>query len=126
MTGFLYGTACRELQANCYCYIHAADVGGTSPALLEAMGLGGYAIVSGTAQNLEVVQGLGRTFDPGSEDSLVASIQHAVDNTDEAETSRAAMRARIATVYSWAAVADAYDSLLTATALPAGRNGSSD
>ena len=113
MTGFLYGPPCRELQANCYCYVHAADVGGTSPALLEAMALGGYVIVGGTAQNLEVIDGLGLSFEPGSEDSLVERIQYAIDHQDEADAARAPMHERIETVYSWNAIADAYEALLS-------------
>jgi len=112
MTGFLYGEACRELQANCYCYIQAADVGGTSPALLEGMALGGCVIVNGTAQNLEVVAGLGRHFEPGSENSLVECLQHVVDHVGEAESAREVMRARIDSVYSWETIALAYERLL--------------
>ena len=115
MTGFVYGAPCRELQANLYCYVHAADVGGTSPALLEAMALGGYVVVSGTAQNLEVIDGIGLSYEPGSEDSLVERLQYAVDHPDEADASRGPARSRVETVYSWEAVTDAYEDLLTAT-----------
>ena len=37
-TGFVFGQDYRALQQNAYCYIHATEVGGTHPALLEAMG----------------------------------------------------------------------------------------
>ena len=35
-TGFVFGRDYRTLQQNAYCYIHATEVGGTHPALLEA------------------------------------------------------------------------------------------
>ena len=36
-TGFVFGRDYRTLQQNAYCYVHATEVGGTHPALLEAM-----------------------------------------------------------------------------------------
>ena len=42
-TGFVFGQDYRALQQNAYCYVHATEVGGTHPALLEAMGAGGGA-----------------------------------------------------------------------------------
>jgi len=69
-------------------------------------------IVNGTAQNLEVVAGLGRHFEPGSENSLVECLQHVVDHVGEAESAREVMRARIDSVYSWETIALAYERLL--------------
>ena len=116
MTGFVYGEPCRELQANSFCYVHAAEVGGTSPALLESMGLGGCVIVSDTPQNLEVIDDAGWSFETGSEDSLVERLQYVVDHPDEAEAMRARARARVEAVYSWDAVTTAYEELLARTA----------
>jgi glycosyltransferase involved in cell wall biosynthesis len=39
-TGFVFGRDYRALQQNAYCYVHATEVGGTHPALVEAMGFG--------------------------------------------------------------------------------------
>lgn len=116
MTGFLYGELCRELQSNSFCYVHAADVGGTSPALLESMGLGGCVIVSSTPQNLEVVDATGWSFDAGSQDSLVERLQFVVDHPDEADAMRERARARVKSVYSWEAITRAYEGLLAKTA----------
>jgi glycosyltransferase involved in cell wall biosynthesis len=112
MTGFLYGAPCRELVANSYGYIQAADVGGTSPALLGGMALGGVVIVSGTAQNLEVIHDAGLSFEPGSEDSLVACLEQALRRPDLVDTLCARARERIAAVYSWEAVTDGYEDVL--------------
>ena len=38
--GAIYGQGYRELQSHAFCYIHATEVGGTHPALIEAMGCG--------------------------------------------------------------------------------------
>jgi glycosyltransferase involved in cell wall biosynthesis len=116
MTGFVYGEPCRQLQANSYCYVHAADVGGTSPALLESMALGGCVIVSDTPQNLEVMGAEGWSFEAGSEDSLTERLQYVVGRPDEADAVRARARTRVEAVYSWDAVTDAYEQLLARTA----------
>ncbi len=39
-TGAVYGRGYDELQSHCAAYIHATEVGGTHPALIEAMGRG--------------------------------------------------------------------------------------
>ncbi|HUP03997.1 MAG TPA: DUF1972 domain-containing protein, partial [Bryobacteraceae bacterium] len=38
MPGAIYGEGYRELGSHCFAYIHATEVGGTHPALIEAMG----------------------------------------------------------------------------------------
>ena len=40
MPGAIYGAGYHELLSNCLAYIHATEVGGTHPALIEAMGAG--------------------------------------------------------------------------------------
>jgi glycosyltransferase involved in cell wall biosynthesis len=54
-TGFVFGQDYRALQQNAYCYVHATEVGGTHPALLEAMGYGNCVLTLATPENIEVV-----------------------------------------------------------------------
>ena len=54
-TGFVFGDAYRALQQNAYCYVHATEVGGTHPALLEAMGYGNCVLTLATPENVEAV-----------------------------------------------------------------------
>ena len=53
-TGFVFGQDYRALQQNAYCYVHATEVGGTHPALIEAMGSGGAVLAHETPENREV------------------------------------------------------------------------
>src|SRR5256885_10932996 len=53
-TGFVFGNDYRMLQQNAYCYVHATEVGGTHPALLEAMGYGNCVLTLATPENVEV------------------------------------------------------------------------
>lgn len=116
MTGAVYGDGYREFQSNSYCYIQAADVGGTSPALLEGMAMGGCVVVNGTDQNREVIGDTGWWFSSGDVDEFAERLQYLVDNPGEAEAARGRARERIDSVYSWPAVTDAYENLLASIA----------
>src|SRR5206468_1054414 len=52
--GALYGADYRTLQRNALLYIQATEVGGTHPALIEAMGSGGAVLALDTPENREV------------------------------------------------------------------------
>ena len=52
--GAIYGQGYRELGSHCFAYIHATEVGGTHPALIEAMGRGAVVLYRNTAENAEV------------------------------------------------------------------------
>src|SRR5687768_7385915 len=54
-TGFVFGQDYRVLQQNAYCYVHATEVGGTHPALLEAMGYGNCVLTLAAPENIEAV-----------------------------------------------------------------------
>jgi glycosyltransferase involved in cell wall biosynthesis len=109
-TGAIYGTGYRELQSHAYLYIHATEVGGTHPALIEAMGAGNCVIVYDTPENHEVVGDCGIFF--SSVDELAQRVQQAIDNPQLAENYREKARARIQSLYSWDAVTDQYETLL--------------
>ena len=44
MPGAIYGDGYHELGSHCFAYIHATEVGGTHPALIEAMGRGALVL----------------------------------------------------------------------------------
>ena len=44
VTGAIYGCGYHELLSHCFAYIHATEVGGTHPALIEAMGRGAMVL----------------------------------------------------------------------------------
>jgi glycosyltransferase involved in cell wall biosynthesis len=52
--GALYGIDYRTLQRNALIYVQATEVGGTHPALIEAMGSGGCVLANDTPENREV------------------------------------------------------------------------
>jgi len=108
--GALYGVAYRELQSHAYVYVHATEVGGTHPALIEAMGAGNCVLVFDTPENREVVGDTGLFF--SSSEELSRLLQAAIDNPGLVEDYRVKARARAVANYSWDAIADEYERLL--------------
>ena len=107
--GSIYGEGYRELQSHCFAYIHATEVGGTHPALIEAMGRGALVLYRNTPENAEVAEGAGIAFD----DDLAEKIQLALTMPEEErEDLRQRAIARVRERYSWEAVTDAYEGLL--------------
>ena len=107
--GALYGIAYRELQSHAYLYVHATEVGGTHPALIEAMGAGNCVLVYDTPENREVVGDCGLFFSSPAE--LSRLLQKAVDSPELVEDYRGKARARAQAVYSWDAIAREYEEL---------------
>ena len=110
--GAIYGQGYRELQSHCYAYIHATEVGGTHPALIEAMGRGAPVLYLETPENIEVAGPVGRGFQPTPE-SLAETIEALAalpDEDREALGRQAAENARER--YDWDRITDQYEKLL--------------
>jgi len=107
--GALYGIAYRELQSHAYLYVHATEVGGTHPALIEAMGAGNCVLAYDTPENREVLGDAGMLF--SSAEELGRLLQSFVDNPQIVEGYRAKAQARAKERYSWDAIADQYEQL---------------
>ncbi len=52
--GAIYGEGYKQLQSHCAVYVQATEVGGTHPALIEAMGRGALVLYLETPENTEV------------------------------------------------------------------------
>jgi glycosyltransferase involved in cell wall biosynthesis len=109
--GAIYGDGYRELGSHCFAYIHATEVGGTHPALIEAMGRGALTLYLDTPENAEVAGGAAIPFHRAN----LAEVMKSVLEMPESERTQWRARAieRVRTRYSWDAVTDAYEKLLT-------------
>jgi len=108
--GFVFGEDYRALQQNAYCYVHATEVGGTHPALIEAMGAGNCALTLDTPENLEVIGDAGIIYK--SVEDLAVYLQHVInDPTTIGEYRRRAMT-RVIQYYNWEQITDQYEVLL--------------
>jgi glycosyltransferase involved in cell wall biosynthesis len=109
MPGAIYGEGYHELGSHCFVYIHATEVGGTHPALIEAMGRGALVLYLNTKENAEVAEGVGIPF----EDDLTTKMEMVLAMSEsEREEYRCKAVQRVRERYSWEAVTDAYETLL--------------
>src|SRR6202790_3655685 len=108
--GAIYGQGYRELGSHCFAYIHATEVGGTHPALIEAMGRGALTLYLDNPENAEVAGGAGLPF---THHDLSQAIEGVLASSEEERASwRERAIERVRSRYSWEAVTDAYEKLL--------------
>ena len=108
-TGFVFGQDYRALQQNAYCYVHATEVGGTHPALLEAMGYGNCVLTLATPENMEVVGEAGVPYI--DEFDLTEKLQRVLRDGSLVQAYRNRAQQRIQTNYTWDRVVDQYEQL---------------
>lgn len=106
--GAIYGDGYRELQQGALAYIHATDVGGTHPALVEAMGYGNCVVVNDTPENREVAGESAYYFRAAEPSSLAAALERVLETRDETVRRGEAMAKRAHARYSWDAVTERY------------------
>jgi glycosyltransferase involved in cell wall biosynthesis len=111
-TSYVFGKGYHELGSNAYLFVETSGVGGTHPALVEAMAFGNCVIAHNTAENLETIGEAGFVYDGKTgANSLRAVLQRLIsDPLTVKEYSRLAQQ-RAHTCYSWEAVTDAYEGL---------------
>jgi len=111
-TGFQFGEAYQELQSNCYLYIQATEVGGTHPALVEAMAYGNAVIANGTPENMEVLERAGVFYQKNDFSELANQIRELIFHPHKATDLGEAARLRAQQIYSWDKIVDQYEELL--------------
>jgi glycosyltransferase involved in cell wall biosynthesis len=109
--GALYGRDYRTLQRNALIYIQATEVGGTHPAMIEAMASGGCVLAHDTPENREVGGDAVGYFRLRPAQTLSGTLRECLESPALREQMRTAARGRAAERYSWSAVTDAYERL---------------
>src|SRR5438477_3224101 len=117
-TGFVFGRDYRALQQNAYCYIHATEVGGTDPALLEAMGFGNCVLTLAAPENIEAIGDAGIAY--ADEKDLTEKLQRVLRDGSLVQAYRNRAQARVREAYDWDYVVNQYEELFARMAgLPA-------
>ncbi len=111
-TGGVYGDGYRELNCNAYLFVLPDEVGGTHPALIEAMAFGNCVLVNDTPANLEVIEDAGLSYRgrEGSRD-LTAKLQYLVDNPDIVKGYREKAVRRIEESFQWDQIIEEHEKL---------------
>ncbi len=89
------------LRSDCFCYVHGNHVGGTNPALLEAMDACPRVLAVDGSFSREVVGDDGHFFDT---DGMVGAFRSVLASPDDS----AAMQERVRAHYQWDAVVEGY------------------
>jgi len=89
------------LRSNCFCYVHGNTVGGTNPALLEAMVSAPRVLAIDVPFSREVLGDTGYFF---TRDSMAKSVRDVLSYPDRS----AAMQDRARSRYDWEAVTESY------------------
>ncbi|MBL4845056.1 MAG: glycosyltransferase [Planctomycetes bacterium] len=109
LAGGIYGEGYVALQTNAACYVAAGEIGGTHPALVEAMTFGGPIVANDVPEHREAL-GEGGLYYSGR-DELSAAIARVLTEPDLGAMLRARARARAETHYRWDAVTERYEAL---------------
>ena len=97
------------LRKNCYAYIHAYEVGGTNPSLLEQMLFGRPILAYDVPFQREVLQGGGIYFK--DEDDLAKCIGMLENSEVDLKEIKECQARRIEEEYNWDNIAEKYNSL---------------
>ncbi len=111
--GYVFGQGYWELQRHAYLFCAPTEVGGTHPVILEAMAAGNCVLVNDHRPNAETVGDAGLYFSGRSGiGDLATQLERLLGDPELVDTYRGLARERAGN-YSWEAVTDQYERLLT-------------
>lgn len=114
-----------SLWQHCGAYFHGHSVGGTNPALVQAMACGAPVVARDTVYNREVLAD-GAVFVEPEPQAIAAGVSALLADQKMQSRFAASNLARVKAYYNWERVCSAYNgALLSAAGLPAG-DGSPD
>lgn len=110
--GGVYGEGYRQLLANAGLYVQATEVGGTHPALVEALGYGRLVCYHQSPENEEVAGGAGLPFDVNQPATLTRLLAAVLDEPSAYSVWKERARSRTQERYRWDDVTDRYETVL--------------
>lgn len=109
--GYRFGDAYKTFQKHAYCYVQATEVGGTHPALVEAMGFANCIIANGTPENIEVLSDAGTTYSKNDVAELTTRLSEVLTSPELVLANRNKAIARAQTNFDWDKITRDYESL---------------
>ena len=108
--GAVYGIGYRVLRSHATAYVQATEVGGTHPALVEAMGFGNVVLANDVPEHRETLGDGGLYYHGPSE--LASQLQRVLDDRPLADSLRRRAHDRARRLYSWDSISEAYEKWL--------------
>ena len=111
-TGYVFGKGYHELGTNARIFVETSGVGGTHPALIEAMAHGSCVVAHNTLENLETIGSAGFSYDGKlGATALQEKLAQLLSQPTVVNSFAQKAKQRANTVYTWEAVADEYERL---------------
>ena len=101
----------HSLWQHCGAYFHGHSVGGTNPALVQAMACGAPTVARDTVYNREVLPESSLFVQPNPA-AIVEGISMMMDSDLRRHAARSAVQGRARDLYSWEAICAAYETAL--------------
>ncbi|WIE76060.1 glycosyltransferase [Curtobacterium sp. MCSS17_007] len=96
-------------------YFHGHSVGGTNPALVQAMHCGAPTVARDTVYNREVLDGTGAVFIAPEPDAIATAVIDLLEDEERQRAISRQVRDRARTAYTWDGVCSAYERALRGT-----------
>ncbi len=110
--GYQFAEIYETLQSAAYLYIQATEVGGTHPALVEAMGFANCIIANRVMEHEEVLLDTGFYYDYNNVQQLSEQILELAQNSNLVRESRRKAFERAMVEYDWGSITESYLSLI--------------
>ncbi len=107
LLGAHYGSEYQVLRSHAAAYVQATEVGGTHPALVEAMGFGNAICANDVPEHREVLGDAGLYYRDAT--ALADALQRTLDDAELAGRLRAHAAARARELFDWDRIAADYE-----------------
>lgn len=105
--GAIYGSGYKILRSHAAAYVQATEVGGTHPALVEAMGFGNSILANEVPEHREALGDAGLYYRGSTE--LASQLQKVLDDPAVASDLGERAHERARRLYGWDAITDSYE-----------------
>ncbi len=109
--GYRFGAAYSDLQGGAYCYIQATEVGGTHPALVEAMGFANCVVANRTPENEEVLGDSGLFYRKNDPEDLALVLARVLAEPRLVKDMRYSAFQRAKQQFCWDIISNEYETL---------------
>lgn len=114
-TGYVFDEGYEELLSHAYAFVETSGVGGTHPALVEAMALGNCVVANDTQENQETIGDAGLCYDgQRGAPALRKVLARLIAEPKALERYRALAATRVQEHYTWEQVVDQYERIFQA------------
>ena len=111
LAGARYGVDYERLQLAAFIYVQATEVGGTHPALVEAMGYANAIVANDTPEHREVIQDTGVFYQKNDSGALSARLSELLSEPHKVIDLRRRARQRAIREFNWDKIVSDYQAL---------------